>query len=63
MAEEDQLPKPNKGILAEFWDFILHEKVWWMTPLVVFLLIMVGFITLAPNGIVGLVRDRRRRGR
>ena len=44
MAEEDQLPKPNKGILAEFWDFILHEKVWWMTPLVIFLLIMVGFI-------------------
>jgi branched-chain amino acid transport system permease protein len=26
-------------------------------------LIMVGFITLAPNGIVGLVRDRRRKGR
>jgi hypothetical protein len=44
MAEEDQLPKPNKSILAEFWDFILHEKVWWMTPLVIFLLIMVGFI-------------------
>lgn len=44
MTEEEQLPQPNKGILAEFWDFILHEKVWWMTPLVLFLLIMVGFI-------------------
>lgn len=41
---EPQLPKQNKNILAEFWDFIVHEKIWWMTPLVLFLLLMVGFI-------------------
>lgn len=41
---EPQLPKQSKNILAEFWDFIVHEKIWWMTPLVLFLLLMVGFI-------------------
>lgn len=44
MTEETKLPEAQQGILAEFWDFILHEKIWWMTPLVVFLLLMVAFI-------------------
>lgn len=44
MAEDNKLPEASQGILAEFWDFILHEKIWWMTPLVVFLLLMVAFI-------------------
>lgn len=41
---EPQLPQQSKNILSEFWDFIVHEKIWWMTPLVLFLLLMVGFI-------------------
>lgn len=41
---ENNLPEAPKGIVAEFWDFIVHEKIWWMTPLVVILLAMVGFI-------------------
>ena len=44
MSETPQLPQAPQNILAEFWDFILHEKIWWMTPLLLFLLIMVGFI-------------------
>ena len=41
---ENNLPEAPKGIVAEFWAFIVHEKIWWMTPLVVILLAMVGFI-------------------
>ena len=44
MSDTPQLPKAPQGLLAEFWDFILHEKIWWMTPLIVFLMLMVGFI-------------------
>ncbi len=33
-----------RGWLADFWDFLVHEKIWWMTPIIVVLLLMVGFI-------------------
>lgn len=42
-----QLPTASKGLLAEFWDFIKHEKLWWMTPIVVVLIAMVAFILWA----------------
>lgn len=39
-----QIPKEEKGLLGEFLDFIVHNKAWWMTPIILVLLIMVGFI-------------------
>ena len=39
-----QIPKEEKGIVGEFLDFIVHNKAWWMTPIILVLLIMVGFI-------------------
>jgi hypothetical protein len=47
MSDEPQLPTASKSLLAEFWDFIVHEKIWWMTPIVVVLLAMVAFILFA----------------
>ena len=41
------MPKVQKSFLADFWDFIVHEKVWWMTPIVVVLVAMVAFILFA----------------
>lgn len=34
-AEQDQ-----PGIVAEFWDFFLHNKKWWLTPIIAVLLLM-----------------------
>ncbi|MBM4367962.1 MAG: hypothetical protein FJ090_11155 [Deltaproteobacteria bacterium] len=42
-----QLPQAPRGLVSEFIDFILHEKAWWMTPIIVVLVAMVGFILLA----------------
>jgi hypothetical protein len=39
-----QIPNENKGLLAEFIDFIVHNKAWWMTPIILVLILMVGFI-------------------
>ena len=41
------------GIVAEFWDFLLHNKKWWITPIVVVLLlfsvlVMLGGSAAAP---------------
>lgn len=47
METEPQLPTTSKGLISEFWDFILHEKIWWMTPIAVVLLAMVAFILFA----------------
>ncbi len=33
-ADEGQM-----GLLAEFWDFLLHNKKWWITPVIVMLLL------------------------
>ena len=42
-----ELPQGQRGLLREFWDFIVHEKAWWMTPIVVVLVLMVAFILWA----------------
>jgi hypothetical protein len=30
----------DPGLIAEFWDFLIHNKKWWLTPIVVVLLLM-----------------------
>lgn len=47
MSNDSQLPSGQKSLIAEFRDFIVHEKIWWMTPIVVVLLAMVAFILFA----------------
>ena len=32
------------SLLGEFWDFLRHGKRWWMTPIVLALLIASGFV-------------------
>ncbi len=47
VMSEPELPTRSKGLLAEFADFIVHEKIWWMGPIAVVLLGMVTFILFA----------------
>ncbi len=35
-----QAAEESPGILAEFGDFLLHNKKWWLTPIIVVLLLM-----------------------
>jgi hypothetical protein len=42
-----ELPTKSRGLLGEFWEFIVHEKLWWMTPIVIVLALMIGFILFA----------------
>lgn len=49
----DQANRQQTGIVAEFLDFLLHNKKWWITPIVVVLLlfgllIMLGGTAAAP---------------
>jgi len=35
------------GLLAEFWDFIKHNKKWWLLPILIVLLIVGTLVILS----------------
>jgi len=39
----------KQGLIRDFWDFLRHKKAWWLTPIVVVILAMVGFILFAES--------------
>lgn len=57
MSEEKNTDSPSKklfpverqGLLAEFKDFIVHNKAWWMTPIIIVLIIMIAVILFAES--------------
>ena len=36
---ESQVDQPQPGLVREFWAFLGHNKKWWLTPIIVVLLI------------------------
>lgn len=42
----------EEGLLKEFWTFLMENKIWWITPAVLILLVMVAFIVFS-----GLLSD------
>jgi hypothetical protein len=45
--------QPRMGLLREFWDFLKHNKKWWLLPILVALLalgllVVLGGTSLAP---------------
>jgi len=42
--QETIIPVERRGIAREFADFIIHNKLWWMTPIIIVLGIMVALI-------------------
>ncbi len=43
------IPNEKKSIVREFVDFIIHNKAWWMTPILLVLALMIGFIFFAES--------------
>ena len=35
---ESQATETRQGFFAEFWDFLAHNKKWWLMPIVIVLL-------------------------
>tara|TARA_B100000029_G_scaffold419238_2_gene424670 strand:- start:4971 stop:5267 length:297 start_codon:yes stop_codon:yes gene_type:complete len=38
---------PEMGFFAEFWDFLVHNKAWWLTPIILVLLLVFALVLLA----------------
>lgn len=47
---ERQAGQPQIGLLAEFLDFLLHNKKWWLTPIIVILLLVGILVWLGSSG-------------
>ena len=46
-AFEQLAGQRSTGFLAEIWDFLIHNKKWWLTPIVVILLMLGALIFLS----------------
>ena len=49
-AEEDRT-----GFVSEFWDFLKHNKKWWLLPIILCLLIFGLLIVLSGTGIAPFI--------
>ena len=47
-----QANRAQPGLLAEFFDFLIHNKKWWLTPIILVLL-LVGLIAFLAGGPAG----------
>jgi hypothetical protein len=45
--EELARNQTRPGFLAEFWDFLRHNKKWWLTPIVVIMLMLGALVILS----------------
>ncbi len=43
-----QAEEAPPGLIAEFWDFLVHNKAWWLTPIILVLLIFALIIFTSP---------------
>ena len=42
----DDAARPQPSFLRQYWDFLRFDRRWWMTPIVVLLLIAGAFLVL-----------------
>jgi hypothetical protein len=47
---EEQIETGSQGFFSEFWDFFIHNKKWWLTPIVIILLLFGLLVILAGTG-------------
>ena len=47
---EEQASEEQVGIVAEFIDFLLHNKKWWLAPIIIVLLLMSLLVILGGSG-------------
>ena len=50
-----QADEAPPGVLAEFWDFLIHNKKWWITPIVVVLLLMGILVLLSGTSVAPFI--------
>lgn len=47
---ETEAQRPQRGMLGEFFDFLVNNKKWWLIPALVMLLLLAGLVVLGTTG-------------
>ncbi len=50
-----QVEEPSVGILREFLDFLVHNKKWWLAPIVLVLLLLGLLVFLGGTGLAPFI--------
>lgn len=45
----------SQSFLGEFWDFLIHNKRWWLTPILIVLLVFGLLVILGGTGVAPFV--------
>ena len=43
------------GLVREFWDFLRYNKKWWLTPILLVLVLIAGLVLLSGTGAAPLI--------
>ena len=47
--------KKSSGILGELWSFLRHNKRWWMTPIILVLMLLGVLVVLSGTGMAPFI--------
>jgi uncharacterized protein DUF5989 len=47
---EQEALRGGQSLPREFWAYLMHTKKWWITPIVIMLLLLAGLIILGGTG-------------
>ena len=50
-----QATEQSPGLVREFWDFLRYNKKWWLTPIIIALLLIAGLVLLSGTGAAPLI--------
>ncbi len=48
---EEQAGRERSGIVAEFFDFLKHNKKWWLAPIIIIFLLLGLLVVLTSTGL------------
>ena len=51
----EEANQQQRGITAEFFDFLVHNKKWWITPIVIVLLLFGVLIMLSGTAVAPFI--------
>ena len=52
-AEQSQLD--SQGIVRELWEFVRHDKKWWIAPILLIVIIVGALVMLSTTGAAPLI--------
>ncbi len=50
-AGRRQPDSPQAGLIVEFWDFLKHNKKWWLLPILIVVLLFGTLLILSGTGV------------